>query len=245
MTSRAPHLLLLAGSGESRVLAARLAGRAGLRVTASLRERPRTFGPLPVPTRVGRFDDLKGFLEAEAVTAVLDATHPFAVRMGHLAAAICADLGMPYARVLRPPWTPEGDETWAEVPDEAAVRHHLTPGARVFATTGRATLAALAQDVPARFLLRQMAERAAPPDFKNVEYIIGKGPFSAAEEIENLRRARAEVLVAKNSGGAPSRTKIAAAHALGLPMILIARPAQPPGPYLETVSQAMDWTASL
>ncbi len=244
----APHLLLLAGSGESRALAQRLAQTGGLRVTASLLHQPRTFGPMPVPTRLGRFggvEALRRFLVQEQISAVLDATHPFSVQMGHRAAEACAALGLGFARVLRPPWPLSPSERWAEVADEAEVRRHLREGDRVFATTGRATLDRLVRDVPAQFLVRQMAGRDGPCDFKNVEYIYGKGPFSVDQEVENLGRSRADVLVAKNSGGTPSHSKLAAADALGLRVVLIARPPQPPGTRLETVEAAMQWVARL
>lgn len=241
-----PHLLLLAGSGESRELAARLVPRGG--VTASVPDCPRTFGPLPVPTRIGRFGGESGlaqYIESAGIGAVLDATHPFAAQMGRRASAVCARLGLPFARLLRPAWRPGPGDVWTEVPSEAEVRHHLRPGQRVFATTGRATLEALAGDVPARFLVRRMAPDTPPDDMKNVEYIIGKGPFSVEEEIETLSRLKIDVLVARNAGGTPSRSKVEAARALGLPVILIARPPQPPGPRLRSVAEALQWVAAL
>lgn len=242
---RSSHLLLLAGSGESRELAACLAPLG--RVTASLLGQPRTFGPLPVPTRTGGFGGeagLERYLADHGVTAVLDATHPFAVQIGHNAAAVCARMGLPYARVLRPPWRPGPGEVWTEVATEAEVRDHLRLGDRVFTTTGRATLEALAMGVPVRFLVRRMTRDTPPDHLKNVEYIIGKGPFSVDQEVENLTRARADVLVARNAGGAPSRSKLEAAHALNLKVILIARPPQPPGLRLETVQEALDWVTA-
>jgi len=112
-------------------------------------------------------------------------------------------------------------------------------------TSGRATLAALVHDCPAQFLVRQMKPRARDPDLPNVTYIDGRGPFSVADEIRTLRDLNIDVLVVKNSGGLPSRTKLDAARALGIPVILIARPPQPKAERIETVDAAMAWIQTL
>lgn len=241
----ANHLLLLAGSGESRALAQALAQRADPEVTASLLYPSRTHGPLPVPTRLGRFGGEPGlarFLQNEQITGVLDATHPFANQISARAARVCAGLNVPYVLVLRPHWVAGPQDQWREVADEAAVADLLLPGQRVFATTGRATLEHLVQGSDAHFLVRQLEDRTPPEHLKNVQYIAGKGPFSVADEMENLTRLNIDVLVVKNSGGLPSRTKLDAARALGIPVILIARP-KPPVDVLivETVEQALTW----
>lgn len=242
------HLLLLAGSGEARDIAATLAETPGAKVTASLLHPARSFGPLAVPTRIGRFGGeagLAGFVRSHSVSAILDATHPFAVQIGHRALRVCERMGLPYARVLRPPWQPGPGDRWTQVADESAVAAHLAPDARVFTTTGRATLDALVKNSSARFLVRQMVGPVPETGMKNVTYVIGSGPFSVEEEIRTLRDLRIDTLVVKNSGGVPSRTKLDAARELGLPVILIARPPQPPGRILETTQQALDWVAGL
>lgn len=237
------HLLLLAGSGEARAIAAGLADRGDLRVTASVLA-PSLAGPLKVPTRTGGFGGDDGFaqyLDREGVTAVLDATHPFAARIGHRSAPICAARGIAYARVLRPAWQAQPGDNWTHVPDESAAGALLHAGQRVFATTGRATMEALVMKSPAQFLLRRRAAEPSPPPVANVSYVIGQGPFSVDDEIATLRAHRIDVLVAKNSGGTASRTKLDAARALGLPVILVDRPDQVQATTLTTVAQALAW----
>jgi precorrin-6A/cobalt-precorrin-6A reductase len=241
------HLLLLAGSGEARAIALALADRSGLRVTASVLA-PSRSGPLPVPTREGGFGGDDGFaryLDSEGVTAVLDATHPFAARIGRRSAPICVARGIAFARVLRPEWRAEPGDRWRHVPDEAAAGALLHAGLRVFATTGRATMEALVTKSPAQFLLRRMVAEPAPPPVPNVTYVIGKGPFSVDDEVATLRARRIDVLVAKNSGGTASRTKLDAARALGLPVILVDRPDQVQATTLTTVAQALEWIEGL
>ena len=51
------------------------------------------------------------------------------------------------------------------------------------------------------------------------------GPFDEADERALLEQHRIDVVVAKNSGGAATYGKIAAARALGVPVIMLRRPA--------------------
>lgn len=60
-----------------------------------------------------------------------------------------------------------------------------------------------------------------------------------------FRKLGVDWLVVKNSGGEASRSKLDAARILGIPVALIERPAQPPGPKLTTVEDALDWVAGL
>ena len=50
-----------------------------------------------------------------------------------------------------------------------------------------------------------------------------------------------EVLVTKASGGEATYAKLAAARVLGLPVLMVRRPAPPPGPVVETVADALEW----
>ncbi|MEY8831256.1 cobalt-precorrin-6A reductase [Sedimentitalea sp. XS_ASV28] len=242
------HILLLAGAGEARAIAAALAERDDCKVTGSFLYPPRSFGPLPVPTRYGRFggeDGMARYLMAEGIDAVIDATHPFAHQISASAARVCARLAIPLLQVLRPCWTPGAGDRWTEVADERAVAAHLRPGQRVFTTTGRATLDHLVSRCDARFFVRQLEERRPPENLKNVRYVTGNGPFSVEEERDTLSGLEIDVLVVKNSGGTTSETKLIAARSLGLPVILIARPPQPDVPRVETVSGALNWVDGL
>ena len=96
-------VLLLAGTAEARELAARLAD-AGIPALASLAGATRRPEPLPLPTRVGGFGGAEGFravLRDEGITAVIDATHPFAARITARTARICAEDGLPCLHLIR------------------------------------------------------------------------------------------------------------------------------------------------
>ncbi len=55
-------------------------------------------------------------------------------------------------------------------------------------------------------------------------YLTGRGPFHDTAEHALLVQHRIDVIVAKNSGGAATYGKIAAARRLGLPVIMLQRP---------------------
>ena len=162
--NRDGHLLLLAGSGEARVLASEIGAAGTPGITASLLFPPRTGGGLGIPTRVGPFggeDGFRAFLDEAKITAVLDAVHPFAARMSDRSARVCRELGLPYARVLRPPWRAEPADKWTEVSGAAEAGTLLRQGQRVFTTIGRADLPELARSAQATIWARYL--RAHPP----------------------------------------------------------------------------------
>ncbi|MEU0459042.1 precorrin-6A/cobalt-precorrin-6A reductase, partial [Streptomyces sp. NPDC006129] len=75
------HVLILGGTTEARALAAALSARPGVRVTTSLAGRVAKPGALDGEVRVGGFggaEGLAGWLREEGVSALVDATHPFA-----------------------------------------------------------------------------------------------------------------------------------------------------------------------
>jgi len=68
-------------------------------------------------------------------------------------------------------------------------------------------------------------------------YVTGRGPFTEASDHALLSAHRIEIVVAKNSGGNATYSKIAAARALGLTVVLLARPALPAVPAVTTIAQ--------
>jgi precorrin-6A/cobalt-precorrin-6A reductase len=72
-------------------------------------------------------------------------------------------------------------------------------------------------------------------------YITARGPFAEADERALLEQHRIEVVVAKNSGGPATYGKIAAARALGLPVIMLGRPLLPAVEAVETVEDVVAW----
>ncbi|MDB2369180.1 cobalt-precorrin-6A reductase [Octadecabacter sp.] len=240
-------LLLLAGTAEARRIAWGLVD-SGVRVTASLAGATRHPEPMPVPTRIGGFggeDGFRAYLSSDEVTAVLDATHPFATRISTRTARICDDMGVPYVQVVRPAWSAQAGDNWTDVdaPDEAAAQ--LPVGAVVFLATGRQTMAEYGPLEGRRVLVRVIDPSTAPLPFEQGEFVIGRPPFSVRYEEDLFAALGVTHLVVKNAGGEGGRAKLDAARNLGLPVIMVRRPAAAHRAVLNSVEEALTWAATL
>lgn len=234
------RVLLLAGTAEARALAGALADR-GADATASLAGATGAPQPLPLPTRTGGFGGAAAFaayLRSEGIGAVLDATHPFAARIGPRSAAICADLHVPYLRLLRPEWTPGPGDDWAMLDRLEDAANVVPQGATVFVSTGRQTLPSLI--LPGRDLHIRVIDPPAQPMPEGASLVIGRAPFTETGEARLFQRLGIDWLLTKNSGGAAGLPKLGAARALGLPVAMIRRPA-PAGPSVARVEDALAW----
>ncbi|GGE28733.1 precorrin-6A reductase [Primorskyibacter flagellatus] len=241
-------LLLLSGTGEAHALARALAAQ-GTPVLASLAGALRSGADYPVPLRTGGFGGAEGFIAALAghgITAVLDATHPFATRITIRTARLCRERGLPYARLSRPAWQAGPGDRWhtAVTAEEAAA---LVPdGATVLLATGIGTLdryAGLAGRT--RVHCRRIDPDDRPFPFAGGSWLTGRGPFDLASETALFRRLGITWIVTKNAGGQGARPKLDAARALGLDVAMIARPPDPEGcTVLRTVPEALDWVAA-
>lgn len=236
-------VLLLSGTREARDVAAWLE-TSGIAAVASFAGVTR--GPLlpEIETRVGGFGGEAGFrsyLSEAGITHIVDATHPFAARISERTARVAMALGLDYLQLLRPPWEPETGDTWTPLSSEEEAAEHIVPGSRVFLATGRQTLLRFSALAHCTLICRQIDPPTAPFPFPNGAYLIGRPPFSIEDEIALFRRLEIDWLVVKNAGGASSATKLTAARALGLPVAMIARPAQPPGEKAASVEEAISW----
>ncbi len=239
-------VLLLAGSGEARRIAWGLADTS-VRVVASLAEPMRQPEPLPVATRIGGFggeDGFRGYLSRENITAVLDATHPFATQITERSARVCAQVGLPYCHLLRPAWEAGEGDLWTHIatPQDAAA--HLPDDATVFLATGRETLSQFENLADRRVLVRLIDPPTAPLAFERGEFVIGRPPFKPDGEAELFKALGVTHLVVKNAGGQGGRPKLEAARKLGLPVLLLDRPPMPPAHRVETVQEALHWIAT-
>lgn len=238
------RLLILGGTGEAVTLAR--AAAPAFEVTTSLAGVTRD--PVLPPGEVhrggfGGSDGLAAYLRARGVHAVIDATHPFAAAMSRNAVAATAQADVPLLRLTRPAWTRQADDVWIEVSDTAAAAKAIT-AERVFLTTGLRDLDAFAVRRDVWFLVRSIEPPARVP-LAHCELIQARGPFDETAEIELMRDHRIETLVAKNSGGDATYAKIAAARALGLPVIMIARPVLPAVETVNDVAAALAWARAL
>jgi precorrin-6A/cobalt-precorrin-6A reductase len=241
-----PNLLILGGTTEATALARDVAAR-GLSATVSLAGRVERPLRQPLPQRVGGFGGAQGlarYLEEARITHVIDATHPFAVQMSRNAVAACAGAGVPLLALTRPPWTPGPGDDWRRVPDIAgAVAALAVPRRRVMLAVGRMHLADFAPNPQHGYLLRLVDPPAGPLPFPEAEVVVDRGPFEEASDRALMEAHGIELVVSKNSGGSGAYAKIAAARALGLPVVMIDRPAAPERAEVHEVAAVFDWLA--
>jgi precorrin-6A/cobalt-precorrin-6A reductase len=237
------RILILGGTGEARELAAALVA-AGIDVVSSLAGRVRDPRLPEGPVRIGGFggaDGLAAFVRAEAITAVVDATHPFATGITASATRAAGQAGIPLLVLRRPEW--DADPSWAVVADigaaAAAVRDWA--GDSVFLTTGRRDLAAFAGDSAHRFLVRTVDPPDGPVPAR-MTLLMDRGPYTVEAEHALMREHDVGLLVTKNSGGPMTAAKLRAARELGVQVVMVARPPLPVGcTVVTTVAEAVGW----
>lgn len=239
-------ILILGGTAEAARLARRAMDAFGDRaqIITSLAGRTRARSELPGQVRVGGFGGAQGlaeYLTADAIDAVIDATHPFAATISAHAAAACKEAGVPRLVLVRAPWRPKPGHSWTDVDDLTAAAGALVGVAkRAFLTTGRGGLDAFAAVPEVWFLVRLMEAPERPLPLRDHQIIVQRPPFTVDSERALLAEHRINTLVAKNSGGI-TEAKITAAFDLGVRVVLIRRPPPPPGETVESVEQAMAW----
>jgi precorrin-6A/cobalt-precorrin-6A reductase len=235
------RVLILGGTAEARLLAERLAGRPELTVTLSLAGRTTSPARQPVPVRVGGFGGAAGladYLAKEGIDVLIDATHPYAAAISANAVAAARRTGVALIALRRPPWVAVASDRWREVSGvhEAVRTLGMTPR-RVFVTLGRSELAPFADAPQHHYLVRSVDPVDPPLTLPQVTYVTGRGPFGEAEDGALMRAHGIEVVIAKNSGGAATYGKIAAARALGIEVILLRRPPVPAAAAAETIDE--------
>jgi precorrin-6A/cobalt-precorrin-6A reductase len=236
--------LLLGGTGDANALAATLA-RA--RIDAVYSYAGRTQIPLghELPTRIGGFGGAAGladYIRQQRITHVVDATHPFAAEMSRHAVEACAATNTPLIALERAPWVRTAGDNWIKVADiDAAVTALPDEPARVFLAIGRQHIAPFAAKPQHAYTLRFVDAPNGAPPLPNAEVIVSRGPFRLTSDRELMASRKIDILVARNSGGVGARAKIDAARDLGIPVIMIARPALPERPRVENVAEVMAW----
>jgi precorrin-6A/cobalt-precorrin-6A reductase len=236
-------LLVLGGTGEGRQLSARLHD-AGTDHIVSLAGATRNPVRPDATVHIGGYggeDGFRRFVQSKSVQAIVDATHPFAIRMTRRSARVAAELGIPYLQVLRPPWEPGPGDIWHKIDDESEAANFVKPGQVVFLATGRQTLSRFANLAHAHLVCRQIDPPQGAFPFPNGQFEIGRPPFSVEHECALFERLRVDWLITKNAGGDAPRSKLVAANRMGLPVLMIKRPDQPDVDRVETVDEAMEW----
>ena len=128
--------------------------------------------------------------------------------------------------------------------DSCSPRARRSDGARTL-SLGRLEIGAFASAPQHYYIARSIdppGEVHLPPD---IRFIFARGPFDEAAERALLKSERIELIVSKNSGGTATYPKIAAARALGIPVVMIARPFKAAGVPVADARGALSWLEAL
>jgi precorrin-6A/cobalt-precorrin-6A reductase len=239
------RVLILGGTGDASELAAKASTLPGVDVRVSLAGR--TPQPLAIAgtVRIGGFGGAEGltaYLRDEGIDLLIDATHPFASQISMNAAAAAAELGLSRLMLVRPAWQTVPGDQWIEVDNMAAAADALEGQAkRVFLTIGRQQLAPFARLHEIWFLMRLINQPESDAVVPQGLFLFAQGPFDLSSERQLLLQYEIDTIVTKNSGGSATYAKIQAARELGLKVVMVRRPAIPPGPQVGDVEGAFAW----
>lgn len=242
-------ILVLGGTAEARELAT-LLDAAGTRFMSSLAgrvARPR----LPVgAVHIGGFGGVPGlrsFLLENRVSAVVDATHPFAQGMTANAVAACTADGVPLLRLERPGWSDApGADTWEWVDDhDAAASAAARLGRHPFLTVGRQSLDHFVGPLGALPTLVRAVDEPAIDLPDGWTLVLSRGPYPLDDERALFDEHDIDVVVTKDSGGSYTWSKLQVAAERGAAVVIVRRGPGPAG--VDVVSDpqaAADWAAS-
>ena len=174
----------------------------------------------------------KQALSHSQARVLVDATHPYASLMSEQLMGLSRTLGIPYLRYERPSARVENADELCVTTEEAA-RRAIAVGRRIFLATGSKDLATFLQMPGAAE--REWFVRVTPePTFLQRAIDLGvprshicamQGPFSQDFNTALWRDWQIDCVVTKDSGDAGGyHAKVAAAHALKIPVLVVQRP---------------------
>jgi len=244
-------VLILGGTGDAVKLAAKLVTIPQIEVISSLAGRTKKPAALVGQVRIGGFGGAEGlanYLQQNSIDILIDATHPCAGQITHNGAIASHIANIPHLMLVRPQWERVTGDEWIEVESvEAAAKAIPESANRIFITSGRQQLEPFlqrSQVYPDTWYLMRSID---PPDIKlpNSKMLLDRGPFSLEQERQLLREYQIEAIVSKNSGGDATYAKIIAARELGIPIVMVQRPARPEGEKVTSIEEAIAWLQQL
>ena len=178
--------------------------------------------------RVGGFGGKTGildFIKKNKITHVIDASHPFSIKISVNTFNVCESCNIPIVNFTRKPWAEKKGDNWIKVRNfEESVNHLKGKAKNVFLAIGKKNLHVYKKYSQHFYLLRVINNNNITNFFPNQKYITYDPSYNVKEEVKVLKNYKIDVIVSKNSGGELAYCKIVAARKLKIPVIIIARP---------------------
>ena len=164
---------------------------------------------------------------------LVDATHPYANLISEQLMRLSQELGIPYLRYERPGSVEISETATLCATMAEAVEHAMKIGKRIFLATGSKDLSSFLQAPGAQQLQwfarvtpePETIQRAVDLGLPRAHICAMQGPFSQDFNRALWRDWRIDCIVTKESGEAGGyQAKVAAAAALGIPLLVVKRP---------------------
>lgn len=177
---------------------------------------------------------LEKYFKLHDVKIFIDASHPYAINVSKNAIAVCQKLNVSYIRYERNLTDLTKTHNVIVVDSyQAAIKAAADLGNNIFLTTGSRNLEKFTatpelknKNIIARVLpTAEVVALCEKLGLTPASIVALQGPFSKELNLELFRRYNADLIITKNSGSlGGTDTKLAAASALSLPIIVIDRP---------------------
>ncbi|MBQ9068669.1 MAG: precorrin-6A reductase [Eggerthellaceae bacterium] len=247
-----PQVLVFGGTAEGRLLVEWLDGRDTCDIvacTATEYGASLLFGGEHVTALQGPLspEQKQTLMSDHHFCCIVDATHPFALHISESIAALALEHGVDLLRIER---ENTEDGTWVGVENvEEAARYLATTTGNIMLTTGSKDLATFVKHIPdfndrvwARLLpvvdsVSHAKELGVPTD----RILALQGPFSTQLNCAFIREYSINHLVTKQSGATGGfGEKIAAAKECDCELVVILRPVQETGLFLEDAKKELE-----
>ena len=106
---------------------------------------------------------------------------------------------------------------------------------------GRMHVEAFAAQPQHHYLLRFVDAPDRPPALPRHSLVVDRGPFTVEGDGTLMQAHAVDLVVCKNAGGTGAQAKLLAARQLGLPVLMIDRPAVPERTELYSPEDVIDW----
>jgi len=221
-------LLLLGGTADARRIAETLHAN-DLQIIYSVAGLVRV-PKVPCEVLTGGFRQFGGlisYIKENNIKAILDATHPYALKMSTAAVESAKQCGIPVWRFHRPAWQPSDNDRWFFFEEWSDLMLALKEYQKILMTAGQVSQQIMDDIRPEQKVILRTAVKPKITLPANVNWIKAIGPFSIEDELKLMTKHDVDVVVSKNSGGDSTSAKLEAAREMGIPVYVLTRPSLP------------------